>query len=570
MSCSPRRRRFDAVLVLAAACAAGCAAWTLGIGVAAVAASPRFYTDDPIAREPDSRDASVAKPVDVGLLYDLSYNLFITRTRGSSNVHARNVNTIDEVPDSSWFTNRIQPRQVSVDDAQRGPNTGAPPNPERWTVTREKSGGFAPGFTAKDANGETWFLSFDPPGNPEGATAAMVIGTKIFWTLGYNQVETFLTKVDPAHIAIDPKATMRRPNGKRTPMSRNDLKAIFDRAARNADGTYRAAAGRLLPGKVLGPFRYEGTRTDDPNDIVDHQHRRELRALRVFGAWTNLTDLKAGNTLDTLVTVEGRSVVRHYLQDVGSTFGIGANGPHDWDEGFEYYYERAPMLRRLASFGFWLSPWQTVPYTIYPSIGRFEGEALDPPAWKPHVPTRAFLEMLPDDAFWAARRVAAFDDDLIRAIVHTGGFSDARAEQHFAAVLIQRRDKVVHAYLPAVNPIVDPRLGADGQLRFENAAAGVAPAPAGYRATWTQFDNATGDARPLGETVAPAAALAAPPELPRSEGVIVRVSLSATGTNLAAWQQPEQVYFRRTAGGWTLIGLDRGIGDATAAARQKP
>jgi len=55
-----------------------------------------------------------------------------------------------------------------------------------------------------------------------------------------------------------------------------------------------------------------------------HEHRRELRALKVFGAWTNLVDMKAGNTLDTVVTAEGRSVVRHYLQDVGSTFGTGA------------------------------------------------------------------------------------------------------------------------------------------------------------------------------------------------------------------------------------------------------
>ena len=59
-------------------------------------------------------------------------------------------------------------------------------------------------------------------------------------------------------------------------------------------------AGRGLPGKPLGGFRYYGTRPDDPNDIIDHEHRRELRALQVFGAWTNLVDMKAGNTLDML------------------------------------------------------------------------------------------------------------------------------------------------------------------------------------------------------------------------------------------------------------------------------
>src|SRR6516162_2220095 len=280
MSSFRRRRRFDAeggasmkraVLVLAAGFAAACAVWALGMGVPAGAASPRFFSDDPIALEPESRDASGAKPVDVGLLYDLSYNLFVTQFRAPSNVHAGNVNTIDEVPDSSWFTNRILPRHVSVEDAVRGPNAGAAPNPETWTITREKSGGFAPGFTAKDANGETWFVSFDPPGNPEGATGAMVVATKIFWALGYNQVETFITTLDPARLAIDPKATIRRPNGKRTQMTQKDVNAVLERAARNADGTYRAAAGRLLPGKVLGPFLYQGTRSDDPNDIVDHE-----------------------------------------------------------------------------------------------------------------------------------------------------------------------------------------------------------------------------------------------------------------------------------------------------------
>ena len=40
-----------------------------------------------------------------------------------------------------------------------------------------------------------------------------------------------------------------------------------------------------------------------------------------------------------MITTNGRGVVRHYLQDVGSTFGMGANGPHDWDEGWEYLYE---------------------------------------------------------------------------------------------------------------------------------------------------------------------------------------------------------------------------------------
>jgi hypothetical protein len=522
------------------------------------ATSPRFYRDDPILREPEPQDAGGAAPSNVDLMYELTYNLFALPRQKPEGGRARNVNTIDEVPDSSWFTNRILPRR-GADDFVRGPNTGQAPNPERWTITREKSGGFAPGFTAKDANGETWFVSFDPPGSPEGATGAMVVATKFFWALGYNQVETFITSVDPAKLSIDPKATMRRPNGKRTPWTRGDLAAVFERAARNADGTYRAAAGRLLPGKILGPFRYDGTRPDDPNDTVPHQHRRDLRALRVFGAWTNLTDLKAGNTLDTLVEANGRSVVKHYLQDVGSTFGIGANGPHDWDEGFEYFYEGDATLRRLGSFGFALSPWQTTPYTVYPSIGRFEADAFDPRTWKPHTPTTAYIEMRDDDAFWAARRVAAFDDDLIRALVHTGQFSNAAAEQHLAALIIRRRDTIARTYLPAVNPIVDARLSESGDLTFDNAAvaAKVAAPPVEYRADWFQFNNQTGESRAMGRAVATGPLLTAPRTLPSATGDILRIDVHAEGNVPAAWQKPVQLFFRRAAGGWTLIGLDR-------------
>jgi hypothetical protein len=542
--------------VLRLAVILACAAGALVSG-----AGPKFFGDDPLSREPESRDAAKAQPTDIGLLYELSYNLFVTAAKKPSGTHARNVNTIDEVPDSGWFTNRILPRRASTDDILRGPNAGAPPNPDRWVVIREKSAGASPGFTAKDANGQTWFISFDSPGWEQGATGAMVVATKIFWALGYNQVETFITRVDPARLTIDDKATVRRPNGKRTPMTRDDLNAVLERCARNPDGTYRAAAGRLLSGKVLGPFRYDGTRPDDPNDVVEHQHRRELRALRVFGAWTNLSDLKAGNTLDTLVESGGKSLVRHYLQDVGSTFGIGAQGPRDWDDGFEYFYEGDETLQRLASFGFALRPWQTAHYTVYPATGRIEADAFDPTTWKPHTPTVAYLELQPDDAFWAARRVTAFDDDLIKAIVHTGEFSDPKAEAHLADMIMKRRDKIGRTYLPAVNPIVDARLNATGELNFENAATwgNAAPAPSGYHAVWFQFENATGQTRRIGETHAAGLAMAAPGALPSATGEMVQIDVAADAGAPAPWQTPVHLFFRRGADGWTLVGLDRGV-----------
>ena len=293
-----------------------------GLATTVFTSTPAFFDDDPISREPESRSAANAKPLNIELFFEYSYNLFVNASRRPSERRAGNINTIDEVPDSSWFTNRVGTTPISPEQLARGVNSDAAPAPEKWVLLREKTAGTNPGFTARDANGVTWFLQFDAPEFPEASSAAVEIATKLFWGLGYNQVETFITRFDPAHVEIDSKATYKRPSGARTPFTRDDITRILERAARNADGTYRASAGRLLPGKVLGSFRYAGTRSDDPNDLVPHEHRRDLRALRVFGAWTNLVDWKAGNTLDVLVEEEGRSIIKHYLQDVGSSFGM--------------------------------------------------------------------------------------------------------------------------------------------------------------------------------------------------------------------------------------------------------
>ena len=535
------------------------AAVALACFTGADAAGQKFFRDDPLAREPETMDASGAAPSDIDLIYDLAYNLAVTARRAPSNSRAQNVNTIDEVPDSGWFTNRIGARAMTIDEVRRGPVAGPAPAASKWTVVRGKSSGDAVGFTATDANGETFFISFDAPPNPDGATGALVIATKIFWALGYHQVEYFLTSIKPDAIAIASTATVLRPSGRRTPMTLDDVHEELEGANRSADGSYRAAAGRLLPGKVLGGFKYEGTRPDDPNDVVPHQHRRELRALRVFGAWTNLTDMKAGNTLDTLLTEGGRSVIRHYLQDVGSTFGVGANGPHDWNEGWEYVIDGPGTKRRFYTFGFAPSPWQTADLEKHPSVGRFTADNFDPDTWKPRVPTRAYLEMRDDDAFWAARRVMAFSDEMIRAVVKTGGFSDPEAERYLADVLIKRRDIIGRTYLTRLTPVVEPALDAAGTLRFGNAAVDheFASAPAAYAAKWFTFDNATGESTPIGDTSGAGTTLQAPAGLPTAASSYIRVEIAATHADYPHWKQPVQTYFRRDGSGWKLVGLER-------------
>src|SRR5688572_1571155 len=97
--------------------ATGCLALILALTIALVfTAGPKFYPDDPLQREPESRDASGAKSSDIGLMYEIAMNLFAVPHRQPSNTRALNVNTVDEVPDSSWFTNRIGRMPLRAED----------------------------------------------------------------------------------------------------------------------------------------------------------------------------------------------------------------------------------------------------------------------------------------------------------------------------------------------------------------------------------------------------------------------------------------------------------------------
>jgi hypothetical protein len=537
------------------------------LSAAAMANPAKFYSDDPILVEPETQDASRVSPWKIDLLYDLMLNQF-TRPGIPPGTRARNINTIDEVPDSNWFTNRILARPMSIEEAVRGPSTTDGPAPGRLTIIRAKTEGAAPGFTMRDTAGIVWFVEFDPKSNPEASSGAAVIANRIFWALGYQQAEYHLGELTLERLEVDREAIIDPPSGKPRQMTIHDIKPILARAARNPNGSYRILASRLLPGKLLGGFKYYGTRPDDPNDIIPHEQRRELRALQVFAAWTNLVDIKALNTMDSLITENGRSRVRHYLLDIGSGFGIGANGPHDWTDGYEHLYEKDKTLKRMATLGFYLQPWQTVKYEKNRSVGHFEGDQFDPLAWRSRTPAAALLQATDDDTFWAARRVTAFSDGMIHALVKTGKYSDPGSERLLTEVLIKRRDKIGRTYMTRINPLVNFSLNASGVLTFENAAvkAGVAHPPARYSEAWFRFNNVTGASTPIGETAGPAERIDAPAGLDQTVGSYVVAEVRAPDSEYLPWTRPVRATFHRLNSGWKLVGLDRL--PVTAAAEQ--
>ena len=520
---------------------------------------PYFYPDDPIGVYPEPADASTIKPRGVSQGFDFVENSFL-KTGAGGDQRARNVNTIDEVPDSSWFTNRIGARSMSLDELRRG-NDRSGPASGKWKVVVGDASGTTPGFRMRDANGDLYFVKVDQPNNPEMVSGAEVISTKIFHALGYNVPENYVASFTPDMLDIS-EAQITAAEGRRRQMTVRDLDRLLARAARNPDGSYRVVASKAIEGSLLGPFRYYGTIPDDPNDIIPHEHRRELRGLRVFSAWVNHMDSRGINSLDTLVDVSGRKVVRHYLIDFGSTLGSASNAVKSRRSGYSYLWDFADSMRTLATFGLYVPSWAFVDYPMsdVPEVGRFEGDRFEPQAWVPHFPNPAFDHARPDDTFWAARRVMAFSDDAIRVIVERGQYTDPRATKYIADVLIKRRDKIGQAWLTNINPVVDARMDANGVMEFANAAvaAGVADAPREYRVQWGTFDNTAHVTKPHGPVVVVTSVRAsAPADVLNRDVEFVQANIAAIHDKYPAWKQPVRVTFRRQANGWKTVGLER-------------
>ena len=527
--------------------------------ILASVASPKFYADDPVWVQLDTQDASAIQPLEVDLIVDAASNI-LRGTRVPSPRRAGNVNTVDEVPDSNWFTNRLGFRRLTPEEVATGPDTTTGPAPGAWTVTSSKSDGVTPGFTIKDSRGQRWFLKFDPPGYRGMATGTEVVVTKLMWALGYNVPENHIAYMRREQLVIGKGARFTPPGRNARPLRSRDIDDLLQSANREPDESYRVVASKALPGKPIGRVRLTGTRPDDPNDIVPHQNRRELRAYGVFSAWLNHVDVNAMNSLDVLITENGRSYVRHYLIDFGSTLGSAGVAPAGYWAGSEYLVDPSQVARRVVGFGFNIPNWRRMPFYESRSIGRLPLHNADfnPELWKPRLPNQAFLHARADDKFWAAQKLVALTTDMIRAAVQTGEFHDPAAENFLVRALVERRDAIGRTYLPALNPISNPNLDADGTLTFANAAVDndFAEAPRGYRALWSTFDNTTGATELIGETSDVVAVLSAPAGIPQTEGAFVKVDLSAIDSR-RSWEEPVSAHFRREDGRWKLVGFER-------------
>jgi hypothetical protein len=275
----------------------------------------------------------------------------------------------------------------------------------------------------------------------------------------------------------------------------------------------------------------------------------------VFAAWLNHTDAKSINTLDSLAEENGCRYVRHYLIDFGAALGSDSFAPKDARLGHEYFVDLKPTMQQIFTLGLIVPHWARKRYPAFRSVGHFTAEDFVPERWKPNYPNPAFSRMQPDDAFWAARQVAAFTDDDIRALVSTGKYSDPAAAEYVTQTLIRRRDAIIRSYITRMLPL-DHLAVVDDRLTFTDVAvrAGLA-LPRPYSVSWSLYDNRSGSATPL----APAEDFHVPEvSLQETEGRYLAATLRYSQSSPAEQRMTTTVYFRQqTEHGWTPVGIDR-------------
>lgn len=362
---------------------------------------------------------------------------------------AADTNSLDEVPDSTWFTNRIGVRDLTRDELRNGPNRQPGPFENLpWTVKKAKTGGTAIGFIFEDKTGAQYLVKFDSLGRPEMESGAHTIVQRILWACGYNVPEDYIGFIKRSDLVLAPKAT-RETAGKKVPLTEEDLTTALERIEKTRDGKMRVLASRYLPGKIIGPYAREGTRGDDPNDKIPHQLRRSLRGQYPIFAWLNHTDLQEDNTLDTF---ENGHVV-HYLIDFGNALGVMGTGLDSQTVGYTYRFDWEIAAKSLFTFGLWERPWEEVDDPNLRGIGLFDAEHFVPQDWRANSFYWPFEDKDRFDAFWGAKLMMRFTRADLKEIVGEAKFSNPRSAQYMLDTLVRRQRMSARYWFEQVAPL---------------------------------------------------------------------------------------------------------------------
>jgi hypothetical protein len=460
---------------------------------------PRFPLREPMRRDDDSSSVWVAchpdpsrkDPRHVSCAPVPTYNAFIwdavdnvvfrpfsdaLRVPGGAR-ESTDVSSLDEVPDSSWFTNRLGIHPMTPEELELGRCTsdqildGATAPDGAWVIDKGKMEGVTDGFGVTVPGKGRFLFKADDKNQPEHASAAQTVGVRVYHAAGYFVPCEQVVYFRPSVFTLKPHLRYKRQFEDEKDFGQKELDAIFAHSPRRGD-LVRMQASAWLPGYGLGGFHYEGTRADDPNDVIAHEDRRELRGKRLLNAWLDRVDDRLANTLDTWMTdrpgpADGSpGHVIHNLLDTSECFGIDYNTDEVTKRvGFTYVWDWRDIGIDLGVLGTRKNVWETTQKTPgEENFFYFNVRDFVPENWKNEYPIAAFSRMTERDGAWMARILARFTPGMVDALARMADYTKPEETAYLRDVLEGRLEKILERYLTRLSPITDVHVEGTSRL----------------------------------------------------------------------------------------------------------
>ncbi len=155
---------------------------------------------------------------------------------------AIDVNSLDEIPDSSWFTNRLGVHSMTPEDLARGacgpalildPEASADGT---WLIDRGKTDGSSPGFRVIVPGKGKYLLKGEPKDQPERPSAASVVGAAAYAAVGFNTSCEQVVYFRPSLLRLAPGLTVKGNFGAMEPFDQKRVDKIL------ADSPHRGSS----------------------------------------------------------------------------------------------------------------------------------------------------------------------------------------------------------------------------------------------------------------------------------------------------------------------------------------
>ena len=239
--------------------------------------------------------------------------------------------------------------------------------------------------------------------------------------------------------------------------------------------------------------------------------------------------------------------VRHYLIDFGSILGSASVVSNSARDGNAYLWDFKPAVAQMLTLGIYTPPWMRVRYKRSRALGMLEYPSFDPERFKPNYPSPAFENRLPDDEFWAAKKVMAFTDEQIRAVVKSAQYSNPTDEKLLGNYLIGRRDKIGRTYFAKVLALDRFRVK-ENELKFDDLEVTYGFRDSrNYSVEWSHFDNESEKHTPIRD----ATGLQLPKQInDGNEEAYFTSRISAEAKTVT-------VYLRKETGALKVVGVER-------------